>query len=458
MRSIRPSSLVLALGLATGCASGGTAGTVDSGTDGGHAAGGFDASADAQKDATQPRDAAADTPVISIFGDASQDVGADTGTHGSLDGSIDGHVDGAHDGSVDGRPADAADASNRDAEKDVGVDAAPPATVLFLGTSSTGVLAGTRHPGGTWSSGALGTTGSASAPVLTTLSNGTGVGAFTASTSGAVTATVWTAAGWGTPVGLAAGAAVAQAAPAIDGTGGTTAHLVYQDASFKFQYLAYSGGTWSASSQPVGGLYGPVPASVAALGSNASVGFVDGTSTPVNSLASSDRVAGVFSAANDLGAVASFTVPPAIVPLSSGPQLLFVYVDQGANIRYATRTGGTWSATQAITNALTGNPVALAPLPGGDAILAFRGQDTNLYWSLYSAGAWSTVAPFSGAAMLTIEASPAVAHGVGGDVAEMAFVESSGAAYSSSLTGVTWSTPVLIGGSSLVGVAIAATP
>ena len=47
-----------------------------------------------------PRDASADTPIISIFGDAGQDVGSDTGAHGSVDGSSDARADGAHDGGI----------------------------------------------------------------------------------------------------------------------------------------------------------------------------------------------------------------------------------------------------------------------------------------------------------------------------------------------------------------------
>ncbi len=134
-----------------------------------------------------------------------------------------------------------------------------------------------------------------------------------------------------------------------------------------------------------------------------------------------------------------------------------VFVQQNAQMMVATRTGGAWSSPLALAGCLTNDRPALAPLPGGNAILAFRGQDTNLYWSLYSSGAWSAVAaltsPNVGAAL-----PPSVTHGIGGDVAEIAFVEDDGRAYHARLSGSTWSAPVLVGGASLNGVAIAATP
>jgi hypothetical protein len=75
---------------------------------------------------------------------------------------------------------------------------------------------------------------------------------------------------------------------------------------------------------------------------------------------------------------------------------------------------------------------------------------------VYSGGAWSTVAAFS-SPNVAIDTSPAVTHGVGGDVAEIAYV-TGGQAYSASLVGSTWSAPVSVGGSGLLGVAIASTP
>jgi hypothetical protein len=125
-------------------------------------------------------------------------------------------------------------------------------------------------------------------------------------------------------------------------------------------------------------------------------------------------------------------------------------------IMFMTRTGGAWSSPAAIVNCLTNERVALAPLPGGGAILAFRGTDTNLYWSVYSGGAWSPVAPIA-SPNVSADAPPAVTHGMAGYTAELAYV-SGGAAYHARLTGSAWSAPTLVGGSGLNGVAIAAAP
>src|SRR6202041_530049 len=48
-----------------------------------------------------------------------------------------------------------------------------------------------------------------------------------------------------------------------------------------------------------------------------------------------------------------------------------------------------------ITSALTtgGLSLALLPLPAGGAFLVFEGPDSNFYWTQYSGGAWSAVAP-----------------------------------------------------------------
>ncbi len=80
----------------------------------------------------------------------------------------------------------------------------------------------------------------------------------------------------------------------------------------------------------------------------------------------------------------------------------------------------------------------------------------NLYWSVYSGSSWSTVAAFA-TPNVAVDTSPAVTHGINGDVAEIAYV-SGGVAYHAKLSGSTWSTPVMVGGAGLVGVAIASAP
>jgi hypothetical protein len=133
---------------------------------------------------------------------------------------------------------------------------------------------------------------------------------------------------------------------------------------------------------------------------------------------------------------------------------MLVYVRASdAQILYTTLSGGTWSSPATIAGALTTNSVALAPTANG-AVLAFSGLDGNLYVSVYSAGAWSTVAPFA-TPNVAVAATPALVRGVGAAAAEIAFIESDGAAYHARLIGGSWTTPVAIGGTALLRVELA---
>jgi hypothetical protein len=154
---------------------------------------------------------------------------------------------------------------------------------------------------------------------------------------------------------------------------------------------------------------------------------------------------------------ASFNVPASIIPLSAGPELMMVYVQSDTKIMVTTRTSATWTAPIFLYTALTNNRVALAPLPGGGAIMAFRGTDGKAYWSTYTSGAWSSVAALY-SPNISISGSPAVTHGIGGKTAEIAFVQGDGKAYHASLSSGTWSVPETVGGTSLVGVAITSMP
>ena len=209
-------------------------------------------------------------------------------------------------------------------------------------------------------------------------------------------------------------------------TGGTTAHLVYQaPITYDYWYLAFTGALERLPQQvgPRGTVYGPVPATIAARGADATVAFIDGEGSVNHAPRRATRGFGVWQARSDPGGLGNFNMSPVIVQLNAGPELMMAYVACGdvgcttgaAQIMFMTRTGGVWTTPAAIANCLTNDRVALAPLPSGGAILAFRGTDTNLYWSVYSGGTWSTVAPFASPNVsLDMNTSPAVTHGVGG--------------------------------------------
>jgi hypothetical protein len=108
-----------------------------------------------------------------------------------------------------------------------------------------------------------------------------------------------------------------------------------------------------------------------------------------------------------------------------------------------------------LPNSLTNDPVSLTALPGGRALLAFRGQDNFPYFTLYSGGSWSAVAPLF-SPNLQIDNPSAVAPGCGAD-AVMAYV-SGGAVYRTELSGDSWSPAVLVGGTGMQYVAVATQP
>jgi hypothetical protein len=338
--------------------------------------------------------------------------------------------------------------------------------VLLLAGSSSNLLGGSFHPGGSWTTSTFGP-GTNVGTSLTVNASGDGIGVYTAANASTVGYSVWSSGAWSTPAPISA-AAVAKGQPFIDAAQGATAHLAYQDSMFHFNYLHYAAASWSTPPQPIATstdmFFGPVPATIAARGADATVGFIDGEGS-INHAAQADLTSGTWQARADVGGIGNFNISPVIISLSAGPELMMVYVEcdnvgctgSTTQIGFMTRTAGLWSPPAAIANCLTNDRPALAPMPNGGAILAFRGTDTNLYWALYANAVWSPVTPFA-TPNQSIAGVPAVTHGVGGATAEIAFVESDGKAYHARLMGTTWSAPVQVGGASLNGVAIASMP
>jgi hypothetical protein len=336
-------------------------------------------------------------------------------------------------------------------------------TVLVLASSSINnvLLTGSYIPSQAWVTRSLTTDASVFNTALTFDTTGRGVGAYVSTATQLLTSIVWSNGAWAASSPISASAKLNDA-PWVDATGGSTTHLVYQDTTNHHWYSSYSG-TWSAPvavGTTTDKFNGPVTPTVAARGTNATIAFIDGESNPANSAAAGDLTGGAWQSRVDIAA-ATFSISPVIIPLSSGPELMMVFTQSAPfdnQIVFATRTAGTWSAVTTIPNAVTNLRVGLAPLPSGGAILAFQGSDGDVYWSLYSGGAWSAVAPLSSPNAST-STPPAVTHGIAGDTAEIAYVGGSGqAAYHSRLMGSKWSTPELIGGGRMDGIAIAAAP
>jgi hypothetical protein len=333
----------------------------------------------------------------------------------------------------------------------------PQSTVVVLAGGGASMLAGEWHPGGSWSTQELAEQ-SGDTPALVAMSAGAALGVVRAAAGGGqLRYTTWTPGAWTAFADVAANL-VARAAPSAVASGASV-RLVFHGPDYK-HYYAERVADWGPTAEPVsagGQSFGPSPASIAALGGDAVIAFAGND----HDVYDQTRAAGSWQGAVGHGLGDATLITPSIVALASGPELMIVYERTAdASVWSATRTAGTWSAPEVIASALTTLPVALAALPGGGAVVAFHGTDDMLYWSRYTPGgtpAWSDPAGVAQPGVkLPAGSVPAVAAGVGGDDAELAYVNASdGAAYHARLSGMIWSAAASIGGAGLTRVAIA---
>ncbi|MCK6550186.1 hypothetical protein L6R52_30405, partial [Myxococcota bacterium] len=354
--------------------------------------------------------------------------------------------------------AAAPDASAPDASTDAGTiaDAGASGTVVILAGGPSGLIGAHLSSGTGWITNAL-ADATNNSPALAATSNGATGLVRSTSNGGELRATVFAAGTFSAPSALGPGI-TSREAPAGAGSA-SAASFVFHGDDYRY-YFAERTAAWAPTAEPVipmSGVpsFGPNPASITALGADVVAAFPGGD----GDLYDQRRSNGVWLDAHAHGLGSAITLAPSIVALTAGSDLMIAFVrSTDARIVFTTRTGNTWSAPAPIdANAFTNDPVALTALPGGDALLAYRGQDGMLYWSRFTGGAWSVPAGLVAPNVAT-PARPAVATGVHGFVAEVAFVGADGAVHHSRLSGSTWSAPVSVGGAALVGAAIATLP
>ncbi len=338
--------------------------------------------------------------------------------------------------------------------------APPTGTVLLLAGGGPKVLAAEFHPGAAWSTTQLSST-TDKAPGIAITGANTAVGVIRNTTFGnEVAYTTWAPGSFQAFTSIA-NAVTTQAAPAIVASG-ARADVVFLGDNNKHYYAAHVA-TWSPTAEAVAvGMVqssGPTPAGVTAIGSDTIVAFAGDN----GELYDQTRTGGGWLAANahNLGNVV--TLSPALIAPTTGPALMIVYVrNTDSKMLFTTRTGNVWTAPTPIdASSFTADPVALVALPGGEAILAFRGLNQAIYSSRYNpAGAplWSPPQPLA-TPNVTTPSRPALAAGVGGVDAEIAFVNAvDSKAYHARLTGMTWSAPALVGGTLLTTISLASAP
>jgi hypothetical protein len=332
--------------------------------------------------------------------------------------------------------------------------------LIALAGSSANLLAAEFHPSTGWTTTTL-NDASLDRPAVTLTSGSAGLAVIrSTSNGGELRAATWTPGAWTVPAAIPGD--TSRASPALTAYQGI-AELVFHGNDFK-DYFAEHVATWSPTAEPVGSAsnqsFGPSPATIAALSADTIVAFAGQN----GDLYDQTRTAGAWAAAHAHGLTGGGTVSlsPAITTLTVGGDLMIAYVrSSDSHILSTVRSAGIWSTPAPVdANAFTGDPVSLATLSNGQVLLAYRGQDFNVYWLLYSesAGSWSTPSPLATPNFST-PSVPAIAAGIRGADAELVFIDASTSVLKHArLSGTTWSTPVTVGGSGLAGVGAASAP
>lgn len=341
----------------------------------------------------------------------------------------------------------AADASDGSVDAQADASTCVATTVILAGNGSTLVGASAK-----------GTAALASASLAGSVTDRVSVVPFGAGFLGvaraaddSIVSTVFGGASWS--AATAVGVVTTRDAPVLAVTG-AIAHLVYQQKDFKFYHGQYTASAWDAATDPVGvGVaqsYGPRGPGFAAVGTTPVVlqagddGF----------LYDRDDPGGVWTVAHQQAATSvEKTEPPALVALTGGSaELLGVYLRQtDFKIMSVTRTSGTWAGPVLLdVNAYANEPVHVAPMSGGRALLAYRGSDGKAYFSVYDptkSPVWGIPAALGSTAPL-VESAPAIAPGVCGDDAVVAYAATGGAVSVTRFAGGTFGPAVAVTGTS----------
>ncbi|MBI4701207.1 MAG: hypothetical protein HY744_08625, partial [Deltaproteobacteria bacterium] len=340
-----------------------------------------------------------------------------------------------------------------------GEGGAPAGTVLLLAGGTGDFLAGAYQPGPGWTSAKL--TGKTAHGVgVAVTGGGEGVGVARAEPGGALRYALWSAGKWASMADVGP-SVTTRDAPSIVGSA-SAVHVVFHGDDYK-HYYAERSGKWAPAAEPVKPpakeqSFGPSPAAIALVGADVVIAYAgdDGK------LYEQVRSAGAWKPAAATGAALA-SLKPGLCSLDKGPELLAVYVrSSDKKLAWLARTAGTWSQAKDVeANTYSGDPLALAALSGGRAVLTFRGLDGKIYASVYDPGKnppWAQPAAVA-SPNPAIKSGPSLAPGTGGTDAELAFVDAgSQAAYHSRLAGGKWSAPALVGGSGLLHAAVASMP
>jgi hypothetical protein len=439
----------------------------------------------------------ASAPVAACYGPSSAqtsapDGGADcsdvaTDSSVSADGTVDAAADVQHDATVpEASPSadarvDSSDASplhdaHAETSADAGLCPSGSGTIALFGGASTTALGWVSKDGVMTSTKTFAALGVGAGPAVAPFGGGFLV-VFPTFTGDVLESVQYSESdagpAWSTPAAVPTatgpeGALTDLGVPSLAAVG-STGELVFHGSDGKLYDDVYVDGGWGPASEPVGGAgaaqaLGPSAPSVA-LGNGGLYVAWDGQDEGLYAL-SSPSLGGPWTATTQIVAPGDVgTVPPTMVAMTSHAfDALVVYEDPDSNMHYlvhpAAPVPAEWSTPEAVGRyAFATQPVSMAPLPGGGAVLVYIGEDGHPYASVFTAGgdpAWSDPAP-----VYTnhhgIASTPTVATGVCGFDAVAAFVEDTVGVLLVTLKGQTWGAPTIVSGTSALAYATVAT-
>ena len=229
-------------------------------------------------------------------------------------------------------------------------------------------------------------------------------------------------------------------------------HLVYQGADYKYYHAQYTQSAWDSATDPVGGSGSSQSFGARAVGAAAAGTDLVIVQAGSNSYIYDQTWNGSWQAAHQQASAAvQNTLPPVMIALSGGAsELLAAYLRvTDYKVMTVARTSGTWTASPMLvdTNAYSNDPVALAPLPNGKALLVFRGSDKKPYFSTWDgATTWTPPAPVVTSNNPVVLSTPSAAPGVCGADAVVAWAESGGGVRYATFTSGAFSTPQSLSG------------
>ncbi|MFZ4578070.1 MAG: hypothetical protein ACOYOB_06680 [Myxococcota bacterium] len=244
---------------------------------------------------------------------------------------------------------------------------------------------------------------------------------------------------WSQPKILAAGITTLSAPELVALTG--KVQVAFHGLDHWYYFSEFNGNVWSpveTIGSPV--QYGPVGPALASKSGVTTLAFLDGASS--NDLKVIDRSAS-WGAAKYVGNGLNFSLSPAAVVPTSGPDLMLAAVKPDQQIVHSQRTSGTWTSAP-LSSAWTTHRVAMAA-DNGQVALAFRGQDGKVYVTVWASvsGQW-TVPATVGSTPATTKTTPAIAKGISSGW-ELAWVATDGTVFHSSQIGGVWSQAVAVG-------------